>query len=97
MNELGFTFHRGAVMRSQKLLSPHEAEIDRLLQIMAVLIDKLGGEVILNREEIESFFDIPVVTRVISSDYIRLRVAYPDESDAEMTSIDIPLPPEETT
>jgi hypothetical protein len=66
-------------MKDKKLLTPHEAEIDKLLQIMAVLIDKLGGEVIVNRHEIEAFFDVPVVSRVISPDYIRFRVDYPEE------------------
>ena len=83
-------------MKDKKLLTPHEAEIDRLLQVMAVLIDRLGGEVILGREEIESFFDIPVVSRVISPDYVRFRIAYPDESEAHNGTIDIPLPPDET-
>lgn len=66
-------------MRDRKILTPHEAEIDRLIQIMAVLIDKLGGEVIINRHELEAFFDTPVTSRVLSKDYIRLRVACPEE------------------
>lgn len=80
-------------MRNKKLLTPHEAEIDKLMQIMAVLIEKLGGEVIISRQEIESFFDIPVVSRVISADYVMFRNVYPDESD---DSKDIDLPGEET-
>jgi hypothetical protein len=74
-------------MRNKKLLTPHEAEIDRLLQIMAVLVDRLGGEVIVNRHELEAFFDVPVVSRVISPDYILFRVNYPDETEIE---IDLP-------
>ena len=81
-------------MRNKKLLTPHEAEIDKLLQVMAVLIDKLGGEVVINRHELESFFDIPVVSRVISSDYVLFRVDYPDESE-EVVDIDLPeIPPQ---
>jgi hypothetical protein len=79
-------------MRDKKLLTPHEAEIDRLLQIMAVLIDKLGGEVVLNRRDIELFFDIPVTSRVISPDYILFRVNYPDE----LAEGEIGLPDKET-
>jgi NAD(P)H-hydrate repair Nnr-like enzyme with NAD(P)H-hydrate dehydratase domain len=75
-------------VRNKKLLTPHEAEIDRLLQIMAVLIDKLGGEVVLNRQEMEAYFDATVVTRVISPDYILLRVN-PDET-SEAVDIDLP-------
>jgi len=81
-------------MKEKKLLTPHEAEVDRLLQIMAVLIDKLGGEVILHRREIEAFFDVPVVTRVISPDYVRLRVDYPDEMVVMVDSSDLPEQPE---
>ena len=75
-------------MRDKKLMTPHEAEIDRLLQIMAVMLDRLGGEVILHRRDIEAFFDVPVVSRVISPDYILFRVNYPDETDE--VEIDIP-------
>jgi hypothetical protein len=74
-------------MRDKKLMTPHEAEIDMLLQIMAVLIDKLGGEVFVSRRELELFFDVPVVSRVISPDYILFRVNYPDEDGIE---VDIP-------
>lgn len=80
-------------MRDKKLMTPHEAEIDRLLQIMAVLLDKLGGEVILNRRDIELFFDVPVVSRVISPDYILFRVAYPDEDDG----VEINIPEDKDT
>ena len=79
-------------MRDKKLMTPHEAEIDRLLQIMAVLIDKLGGEVFVNRRELELFFDVPVVSRVISPDYILFRVSYPDEAD----DVEIDLPGKDT-
>jgi hypothetical protein len=78
-------------MRDKKLMTPHEAEIDRLLQIMAVLIDKLGGEVIVSRQELEMFFDVPVLTRPISPDYIRFRVDYPDEMVVSLEDTE-PLP-----
>jgi len=77
---------------NKKLMTPHEAEMDKLLQVMAVLIDRLGGEVILKRREIESFFDVPVVSRVISPDYVLFRVNYPDEDE-----IVVDVVPEEDT
>lgn len=79
-------------MSNKKLMTPHEAEMDKLLQVMAVLIDRLGGEVILKRREIESFFDVPVVSRVISPDYVLFRVNYPDEDE-----IVVDVVPEEDT
>jgi hypothetical protein len=80
------------LVRNKKLMTPHEAEIDRLLQIMAVLIERLGGEVVLNRHEIEAFFDVPVVSRVISPDYVIFRIVYPEEI---VDTPDIDLPGEE--
>jgi hypothetical protein len=84
-------------VRNKKLLTPHEAEIDRLIQVMAVLIDKLGGEVILNRHEIESFFDVPVVSRVISADYVLFHNQYPDEASESVRDIDLPDLPDKTS
>jgi hypothetical protein len=86
----------GTTVRNKKLLTPHEAEIDKLTQIMAVLVEKLGGEVIVSRQELEAFFDIPVVTRVISPDYIMFRNVYPDEAD-DTKGVDLPgeeIPPQ---
>lgn len=77
-------------MKNEKVLTPHEAEVDKLLQIMAVLIDKLGGEVVLNRQELEAFFDAKVTTRVLSGDYALLRLSYPEE----MVIIESPSTPE---
>ena len=72
----------------KKLMTPHEAEIDKLLQIMACLVAKMGGEVIINRQELQSFFDTPVLTQVISGDYIRLYLK--DEDQYIVESIDLP-------
>jgi hypothetical protein len=79
----------GALVRNKKLMTPHEAEMDKLMQIMAVLIEKLGGEVIVSRQELEAFFDVPVITRAISPDYVMFRIVYPDELD-ETTDVDLP-------
>lgn len=56
---------------------------------MAVLIERLGGEVVVSRRELEAFFDVPVITRTISPDYVLFRIAYPDEV-AETPDIDLP-------
>lgn len=76
-------------MDKKKLLTPHEAEIDKLLQVMAVLIAKLGGEVFVSRAELEEFFDVPVLSRVISVDYVRLYLGGEDE-DSKAESMDLP-------
>jgi hypothetical protein len=60
-----------------------DAKIDQLLQVMAVLIDKLGGEVIINREELNAFFDVPVLSRYISKDYVKLYIP--------IVEIDVPI------
>jgi hypothetical protein len=73
----------------RKIMTPHEAEIDKLLQVMAVLIDKLGGEVFISRHELEAFFDVPVLSRVISPDYVRFTLGGEDEVSAAH-SIDLP-------
>ena len=77
----------------KKIMTPHEAEIDKLLQVMAVLIDKLGGEVFISRHELEAFFDVPVLTRVISPDYVRFTLGGEEEMDV---TPDVDLPEEET-
>jgi hypothetical protein len=77
----------------RKIMTPHEAEIDKLLQVMAVLIDKLGGEVFISRHELEAFFDVPVLTRVISPDYVRFTLGGEEEMDV---TPDVDLPEEET-
>jgi hypothetical protein len=75
-------------MKDKKLLTPHEAEIDKLLQVMAVLIDKLGGEVFISRRELEAFFDVPVLSRVISPDYVRFTLGTLDE-ESSVEGIDL--------
>ena len=77
----------------RKIMTPHEAEIDKLLQVMACLIDKLGGEVFISRHELEAYFDTPVLTRVISPDYVRFTLG--EENETSVPSI-IDLPEEET-
>jgi hypothetical protein len=59
-------------MADRKIMTPHEAQIDQMTQIMACLLAKLGGETIIHRKELQEFFDVPVLTEVISGDYVRL-------------------------
>lgn len=81
------------MFKDKKLLTPHEAEIDKLLQIMAVLIDKLGGETFISRQELEAFFDVPVLSRVISPDYVRLYLPAEGEIVEDSEIVDLPDEP----
>jgi hypothetical protein len=76
-------------MADSKIMTPHEAEIDKLTQIIALLVAKLGGEVLINRHELEEFFDVPVLSRVISPDYCLLRLSDEDQA-VEIEIIDHP-------
>ena len=78
----------------RKLMTPHEAEIDRLLQVMAVLVEKLGGEVFVSRQELEAYFDVPVLTRYVSKDYIRLTVGEVGASEDIVIPNETDLPEE---
>lgn len=72
-----------------EIVTPQEAMIESLLQIVAVLLDKMGGEVIISRRDFEMLEGVPVVGRHISKDYVVFRLAEEDEeSDVEI--IDFP-------
>lgn len=62
-----------------KIVDPAQEPLDTLLQILAVLIDRAGGEVVINRAEFEAYEDVPVVGRAIAKDYVRFRLAEEDE------------------
>jgi hypothetical protein len=51
-----------------------EAKLETLLQIVAVLIDRLGGEVFISRGEFEMMEDVPVMGHSISDDYAVFRL-----------------------
>jgi hypothetical protein len=62
-----------------KIVDPAQEPLDTLLQVLAVLIDRAGGEVVISRTEFEAFEDVPVVGRLIARDYVRFRLAEEDE------------------
>lgn len=62
-----------------------EAKLDQLLQLLAVLIERLGGEVIVSRTEFSMFEDVPVVGRSLSRDYVLLRLGGEDEQSMGQT------------
>lgn len=66
---------------------PAENKLDVALQIIAVLIDRLGGEVLIERKEFEFHEGTPVVGR----DYGTHCVFHLGDED-EMQEIEIPPP-----
>jgi len=70
-----------------EIVTPHEAQIETLLQILACLLDQLGGEVVLSRASFSAYEGVPVVGRYISKDYVMLRIALEDEGEV---TIDLP-------
>jgi hypothetical protein len=76
-------------MSDRKIMSPHEAQIDQMTQIIACLLGRLQGEAVINRHELESYFDTKVLTEVISGDYVRLYLKDEDQS-FEIEIVDLP-------
>jgi hypothetical protein len=70
-----------------------EAQIETLLQILAAILDKQGGEIVLSRKDFEMYEGAPVVVRRLSGDYVLIRIAYEDEV-AETDELDIPETPQ---
>jgi hypothetical protein len=54
------------------------AAFENLLQIMSLLVDRLGGEVIFSKEEFACYKTSKVLMRYISEDYVRLRISVPE-------------------
>ena len=73
-----------------EIVTPQEARIETLLQLLAVLLDKLGGEVIISRRDFEIVEGLPVVGRHISKDYVVLRIAEEDEIADGTEALDLP-------
>lgn len=67
-------------MADRKIMTPQEAQIDQMTQILACLLGKLGGEALINRHELQEYFDVPVLTEVISGDYVRLYLRDEDQA-----------------
>lgn len=77
----------------EEIVTPHEAQIETLLQLLACLLDQLGGEVVISRESFTAYEGVPIVGRHISSNYVMLRLAYEDEESG--VNLDIPdMPPQ---
>jgi hypothetical protein len=70
-----------------------EAAFENLLQIMALLIDQLGGEFIFSREQFDAYRYSKVQMKYISEEYVRLRTINP-EVEAEDYSERTPDPSE---
>ena len=71
--------------------TPEEMKLETLLQILAVLISRLGGEVVVSRADFEAYEGVPVVGRNLSG-YVILRLA---DEDEEEEFIELPAPSDE--
>ena len=44
------------------VVTPQDSKIDTLLQIIAVLLDRIGGEVVINSKEYSMYEGVPVTS-----------------------------------
>lgn len=58
-------------------------EIDNLLRIVAILVDRAGGEVVISKKDFNAYEGCPVLLRNINADYMMLRIPVVDESYIE--------------
>jgi hypothetical protein len=72
---------------AEKLYAPGELNLARALQLLAVLIEHQGGEVLIDRREFEMMEDVPVVGRDYGT-HVVLRLGEEDIEEFEM------LPPD---
>jgi hypothetical protein len=73
------------------VVTPQEdSKINTLLQIIAVLLDRIGGEVVINSKEYSMYEDVPVMARTLAGGYTLLRIGDEDEESI----IADPFPPE---
>jgi hypothetical protein len=77
----------------EEIVTPHEAQIGSLLQIIAALLDKLGGEVVISRRDFEAVEDVPIVGRHLTKDYLAIRLADIGE-ETDISEIDLPEKPQ---
>ena len=71
-----------------EIMTPQEAKIESLLQMLAVLIDRLGGEVLISHKEYSMYEGVSVVARNLTSGYVVMRLG--DEDEESFTTIEIP-------
>ncbi len=81
----------------EEIVTPHEAQLESLLTLLAILLDRVGGELVISRRDFEMFDGVPVVGRYISKDYVMLRLAEEDEVGS-IETLDFPeeFPPSTT-
>jgi hypothetical protein len=79
-----------------EIVTPHEAQIETLLQLLACLLDQVGGEVVINRRDFSMYEGVQVVGRYISNDYVLLRIAEEDEASGDTEVIELPEEPPQT-
>ncbi len=70
----------------EKPETPQEVKIDALLQMVACLIDRLGGEVVISQKEYSMYEGVPVVGRNLTSGYVAFRLG---DEDGELSLSDI--------
>lgn len=66
-----------------EIKTPHEATLDELVQVIAVLIDRMGGEVVIGQEEFAAYDGVQILGRNLSSGYVRFRLAEEDEESID--------------
>lgn len=69
-------------MSEKIFFSPDEVKLACALQLLAVLIGRQGGEVLIDRKEFESFEDCPVVGRDYGT-HVVIRVGEEEEGQLE--------------
>jgi hypothetical protein len=74
-----------------EIKTPQEAQRDELLQVIAVLIERLGGEVVIGQEEFACFDGVQVLGRNLSSGYVRFRLSEDDEESVVEVPEHIPV------
>lgn len=70
----------------EEIVTPTEAKLDELLQLLALLINRLGGEIVIGRHEFTEFDGVKVVGRNLTSGYVLFRL---DEEDEEIGVCDL--------
>jgi hypothetical protein len=71
-------------MSEKIFFTPTEHKLHVALQLLAVLIDRLGGEILIDRKEFEFFEDCPVVGRDYGT-HVVFRLG--DEDEEQVTEI----------
>jgi hypothetical protein len=62
-----------------EIITPAEAKLDELLQVLAVLLDRLGGEAVIGYKEFSMYEGVPVLACTLAAGYVRLHLGDEDE------------------